>query len=206
MNRYTQKEKTVRKIMPILFLFLIGFITPAYGTQPLDMLQKSVQQAMDTLKDPRYQDETQKGAQREKIWEIIREIFDLREMAKRTLGRNWKRFTPEQRKEFSEVFGEFIGNRYLEKIQRGFKNEEVVYVSQEMVTDSKAYVKTKILRETIEIPVNYSMIMRNGTWKVYDVIIEGVSLMKNYRTQINKILTRKSPDQLIEQLKKKIEQ
>ncbi len=192
--------------MPVLFLFLIGFTTQAYGTQPLDMLQKSVQQAMDTLKDPRYQDETQKGAQRERIWEIIREIFDLREMARRTLGRNWKGFTPEQRKEFSEVFGEFIGNRYLAKIQRGFKNEEVVYVSQEMVTDSKAYVKTKILRETVEIPVNYSMIMRNGTWKVYDVIIEGVSLMKNYRTQINQILARKSPDQLIEQLKKKIEQ
>ncbi len=197
----------MRKIVPILFLFLMTVSSLAHGDeQPLDVLKGGVEEALTILKDPQYEGISRKEEQSEKIWQVIRKIFDLREMAKRTLARNWKRFTPQQRTEFSEVFGEFLGNNYLRKIQGGYKGEKVIYLSQEMISGSKAQVKTKILRETIEIPVNYRMLKRSETWKVYDVVIEGVSLMKNYRRQITKLLMKESPDQVIERLKKKIDQ
>ena len=197
----------MRKIVPILFLFLMTISSLAYGDErPLDVLKGGVEEALTILKDPQYEDISQKEEQREKIWQVIRKIFDLREMAKRTLARNWKRFTPQQRMEFSEVFGEFLGNNYLRKIQGGYKDEKILYLNQEMISSSKAQIKTKILRESIEIPVNYRMLKRSETWKVYDVVIEGVSLMKNYRRQITNLLMKESPDQVIERLKKKIEQ
>ena len=117
--------------------------------QPLDVLKGGVEEALTIQKDPQYEGISQKEEQSEKIWQVIRKILDLREMAKRTLARNWKRFTPQQRTEFSEVFGEFLGNNYLRKIQGGFKGEKVIYLSQEMISNSKAQVKTKILRESI---------------------------------------------------------
>ena len=197
----------MRKIVPILFLFLMAISSLAHGDeQPLDVLKGGVEEALTILRDTQYEGISQKEEQKEKIWQVIRKIFDLKEMAKRTLARNWKRFTPQQRTEFSEVFGEFLGNNYLRKIQGGYKGEKVIYLNQDIISNSKAQVKTKILRETIEIPVNYRMLKRNETWKVYDVVIEGVSLMKNYRRQVNKLLFKESPDQVNERLKKRIEQ
>ena len=196
----------MKKIIVILVFLFIGIpsLVAHSAQQPLDALQGPIDQVIAILNDPQYQDVTHKDLERQKIWKIIRELFDFTEMAKRSLARNWRTFTPEQRKRFSGIFAEFLGNTYLDKMQKGYQNERVIYMKQEMVTDSKALVKTKILRENLEMPVNYSMRMRKGTWKVYDVNIEGVSLVKNYRTQFGKILLKKTPDQLIERLKEKV--
>lgn len=196
----------MKKIIPILVALLIGTSSLAQSAQLLDALRGPVDSIISVLNDPQYQDSAKRDVEREKIWEIIRKLFDFTEMAKRTLARNWRSFTPQERKEFTQVFGEFLGNTYISKIQKDYKKERVVYVKEEMVTDSKALVKTKIVRETLEIPVNYSMKLRDGVWRVYDVNIEGVSMVKNYRTQFSKILFSKPPSHLIERLKKKIEQ
>lgn len=194
------------RIMPILFFLLISIPSLAYGEQPLNHLQKHIEQAMTILKDPQYDNPSKKELQRSKIWKIIQGIFDLEEMAKRTLAHNWKRFSPQEKKEFVDVFSGFLGDNYIRKIQGGFKEEKVAYLNQEMLTDSKALVKTKIVRETTEIPVNYGMLKETDTWKVYDVIIEGVSLVANYRSQFSGILMKESPARLIEMIKKKIKQ
>lgn len=196
----------MKKIIPILVVLLIVIPSLAQSAQPLDALRGPVDSIISVLNDPQYQDSAKRDFEREKIWEIIRKLFDFTEMAKRTLARNWRSFTPQERKEFTQVFGEFLGNTYISKIQKDYKKEMVVYVKEEMVTDSKALVKTKIVREALEIPVNYGMKLHDGVWRVYDVNIEGVSLVKNYRTQFNKILLSKPPSHLIERLKKKIEQ
>jgi len=202
------KEIPMPKLVRLCLLALLPltfFSTFSYGAQPLDDLKGPIDEVIRILRDPRYQDKAGRELQREKMWNIIQEVFDFTEMAKRTLARNWKKFTPAQRKEFSELFAEFLGNNYIDKIQGGYQEEQVVYLGQKMVTAKRGVVKTKILRESLEIPVAYSMVLRGGVWRVYDVNIEGVSLVKNYRTQFRKALMRKSPAQLIEILRKKIE-
>ena len=98
-----------------------------------------------------------------------------------------------------------LGNSYIGRIQGEYEDERIVYQEQKKISTTKARVKTKILRRSNDIPVVYSMLQRDGSWKIYDVNIEGVSLVKNYRTQFGKILMKNSPSLLIERLKKKIE-
>ena len=195
----------MRRITPVFALLIIAMPILAHSAQPLDVLQGHVDQVIDILQNSQHEEAAQDDPQREKIWEIIRKAFDFEEMAKRALARDWRNFTQQQREKFSSAFAEFLGNTYLDKIQKGYRDEKVIYLAQEMIADSKALVKTKILRAGGEIPVVYSMQKQNGTWRIYDVNIEGVSLVNNYRAQFGKILSKESPDHLIEMLKKKIE-
>ena len=104
-----------------------------------------------------------------------------------------------------DVFAQFLGNTYIDKIQGEYHNEQIVYLGQDFYSDTYVEVKTQIVRETLTIPVNYRMLKdRDGQWKVYDIIVEGVSLVKNYRTQFASILSKDKPAQLIQQLNDKL--
>jgi len=195
----------LKKVIVFLFLLLAFWPAQAHCEQPLEVLRGAIDHVISILEDPALRDETRKESQHKKIWDAIKQIFDFEEMSKRTLARNWKRFTQQQKEEFTDTFGEFLADNYLRKIQKDFKAEKVIYLNQDMVTDTKALVKTKILRKAVEIPVDYGMLIRDKSWRVYDVKIEGVSLMKNYRAQFQNILIKESPSQLIERLKKKIQ-
>lgn len=192
------------RILPIFVLLLFASPLSAQSSGPLEVLQGHIDQIIDILKDPQYQDGVQNQEQMKKMWGVINQAFDFGEIAKRSLSRNWRRFTPRQRKEFSNLFSEFLGNVYLGRIQGNYKDEKVLYNSQNFLTDSKAQVKTTILRAGMEIPALYNMHKDDGAWRIYDVKIEGVSLVKNYRSQFRQVLQKKSPDQLIELIKKKI--
>ena len=194
-----------KKIKPIIFMFILIIPIAAYGTEPIDSLKGPFDQIIQLLKDPLLQDVSQKDLQREKIWEVVRGIFDFREMGKRALARNWKKFTPEQRQEFTYLFSKVLGNSYIGRIQGEYEDERIVYQEQKKISNTKARVKTKIMRRSTDIPVVYNMLQRDGSWKIYDVNIEGVSLVKNYRTQFEKILMKDPPATLIDRLKKKIE-
>jgi phospholipid transport system substrate-binding protein len=191
--------------MSAIFALIVGIPCSASGIEPLDALKVPVDQVLGILNDPQYQDAALKDAQREKIWETIGQVFDFEIMGKLALARNWKKFSVQQRKEFSGLFAELLESTYVDKIQGGYEEEKVLYLGQQMVSDSKARVTTKILRSSMDIPIVYSMLKRSDFWKVYDVRIEGVSLIKNYRTQFSHILAKGSPAQLIERLKHKIE-
>lgn len=193
----------MKKIIFVSLLTLMLMPLPYAGAQPLETLKVAVDQAMKILDDPQYKDEAKKETQRDEIWKVIRQVFDLQGMAQITLGRNWRQFTQDEKNEFTEVFGRFLGNNYVEKIQSGFSGEKVKYLEQETVTDTKSIVKTKIVRESMEIPVDYKMRKTGAEWRVYDVIIEGISLIKNFRTQFNSFLMKNTPKQLIETIKKK---
>lgn len=196
---------TMRKLIPVFTLLLVFMSALVQGGEPLEALRVPVDQVIAILKDPQYEDRTRKGLQREKIWEIIPNIFDYTEVAKRSLARNWKIFTPQERKEFTDVFADFLGNTYIDKIEGHYEDLDIVYLGQEMVTDSRALVKTRIVRKNGETPIDYRMRRRGGAWRIYDLHIEGVSLVKNYRTQFNEILFKETPAQLIERLQEKVE-
>ncbi|RPH51895.1 MAG: ABC transporter substrate-binding protein [Desulfobacteraceae bacterium] len=189
-----------------VFLLCIFFASVSFSadTGPMDALKGPVDEGIRLLSDPKYKNPSLKRVQREKIWEIVRKAFDFTELSGRALAANWKTLNPQQRKEFTEVFSDVLGNTYLDKIQGGFRDEKVAYLGQEKVSDTKAVVKTKIIREKGEIPVDYSMRFKNDSWKVYDVHVEGVSLVQNYRSQFNEILSKDSPDELIKRLEKKL--
>jgi phospholipid transport system substrate-binding protein len=194
----------MKKMIIIVWALLIFHPPLLFAEEPIDAVKKPIERGLLLLKDPRYQGPEKKMEQRENVWRIIKEIFDFQEVSKRALARNWRLFTPPQRQEFTDLFSELLGNTYLNRIQQGFANEEVVYIGQEKFKNNRAVVKTKIVGKNIEIPIDYRMQNRNGQWRVYDVYVEGISLIKNYRSQFNKILMKKKPQQLIEQLKKKV--
>lgn len=194
---------TTKLLALSLVLILVAMTTSADSIPPTETLQKPMDEIIGILKDPQYNEKDKKEAQREKLWKVVRRFFDFREMSKRSLGRNWKRFNHGQQDQFTDVFSTLLGNIYLNKVQGGYHDEKVLYLSEEIIKNKKAVVKTKIVREKGEIPMNYHMHLQGKKWKVYDIIIEGVGLVKNYRTQFKKILRKESPDQLIERLKKK---
>ena len=190
-------------------LILILALTPyeAAATSPTDVLKGPLEEATLILKDPKYQnaDPGLKIEQRDKIWDIVDDTFDFVEVSRRALARNWKSFSPEQQEAFADVFGKMLGNIYVERIQTGFADQKVTF-ADEILHESKplAIVKTFIVTDQNKIPVDYSLKKKDDRWRVYDVKVEGVSLIKNYRTQFNDILRKETPDQLIERLKAKV--
>ena len=190
-----------RFVLAVLVIVLAARQAGAQELKPIEALRGPLDAALAILQDPRYRSGSEREAQKEKLWELIRQVFDFEGISMLAVGQNWKRFSPEQRKAFTDVFTTRLGNSYLNKIQGSFNNEKVEFLSQEMLSSSKARVKTKIIREVDSIPVDYSVRPIDGVWRIYDVVIEGVSLVANYRSQFNDILSRDSPDVLIERVR-----
>ena len=193
----------MKKTLLFLILFLAG-TTSLYASQPLPALKGEIDKVVDILTDPQYTDEAKKSEQYDKLWNVMANVFDFKTMSRLTLGKNWKDFSSEQKSEFSDIFAKFLGKIYLDKLQSGFSGEKVNYKGEDIITSKKAEVMTTIIRNGVETPVNYMMVKAGDTWKIYDVKIEGVSLLKNYRTQFTSILMKDKPQDLIEILKKKI--
>lgn len=172
----------------------------------METLKGPVNEVLQILQDPQYESPGRRQVQRDKIWDVTRDIFDFTEMAKRALARSWRDFTPPQRKEFTHLFSELTANNYLDQIKGTYTDLAVEFLGEEMLSGTKAMVKTKIRRKEIETPVDYRMLRENGRWLVYDVNIEGVSLVQNYRSQFREILFKETPEQLIQKLKVKLQE
>jgi len=136
------------------------------------------------------------------VRQIAEEIFDFTETAKRSLGRHWHSRTPAERKEFVDLFATLLERSYLSKIEL-YNGERIAYLG-DTIDGDQALVRTKILtRQGTEVPVDYKMFRHGDRWLVYDVIIEGVSLIANYRTQFNKIIQTSSYQELVRKMKSK---
>ena len=189
----------------LFFLFFILFVlnTVLFAATPMETVQASVNAALDVLKDPAMKGEAAKEAKEKKLWAIANTFFDFSELSKRTLGKNWKKLTSDQQREFTDLFSTLLGNLYLDRIL-SYSNEKVVF-NKEKKKKNKAIVYSSIIQDTRTIPINYRAILKNGEWKVYDVLVEGVSLVKNYRSQFKEILMKKDPDYLLKTLRQKVE-
>ena len=198
---------THRCLAGLLVLVMTVMVCGTVQASPTDVLREPLDQAVMILKDPKYQtdDSGLKAEQRAKIWDIVGDAFDFTEVSRRALARNWKSFSADEQKEFAAVFAQMLGNIYVERIQSGFADQQVEF-ADEILHASKplAIVKTFIISDQNKIPVDYSLKKKDGRWRVYDVKVEGVSLIKNYRTQFNDILRKEKPAQLIDRLKEKV--
>jgi phospholipid transport system substrate-binding protein len=151
------------------------------------------------LRDKNLKDEMKK----EKLRAIYGQMFDEAELSRRTLGRNWNRLNPGQHQEFIHLFRQVLEKAYIDKIL-AYTNEKIVFSKETTLTNDLAQVQTKVITSSQEIPIDYRVILKDGTWKVYDVVVENVSLVQNYRSQFNSILAKNTPDQLLEILRKKV--
>lgn len=152
-------------------------------------LKTSVDSILDIVKQPGYTDPAQRPALMDKVEEEIRQIFDFREFSARTVGVNWPSFTPDQQDRFADAFASLLRATYLEKFD-GYNGEQVLFTG-ELVSGKgdKVEVQTTVVVKDKQVPVAYRMLQnRQQHWVVYDVIIEGVSMVKNYRTQFQDLL------------------
>ncbi len=172
--------------------------------RPLDAVKGPIDQIINILNDPTYQEPNKKGAQRDKIWEIARPMFAFDIISRRAVGKPWAKFSLDEKNRFTDVFSEFLGSSYIDKMQGEFHNEKILF-GDELIRGSKALVRTKLMRESLAISIDYKMKQIDGAWKIYDILVEsGVSLVKNYRVQFNSILRDQTPAQLISRLEKKL--
>ena len=194
-----------RTLIYTLVLLLSAIMASADGIQPIDVIQDAIDGALKILNDPKYADGKNVDQLQREVWEVIKDVFDYREISRRSLGRNWKKFSPTQKKEFVRVFSEFLKRNYLRKLKSEYRDASFEYDDQVWLSEKQAAVKTTLKRQTVEISVDYRLLKRNDRWRIYDVNIEGVSMVKNYRSQFNELLSKESPEQLIKRFKKRLE-
>jgi len=188
--------------LSILMFFLFTF--PVYAGAPLDTVQTNVNKVLDVLRDPKLKGETAKGIKKEKLEAIYGQMFDEVELSMRTLGGNWTKLNPTQQQEFIRLYRRILEKAYIDKIL-SYTNEKIVFSKENMLSNNQAEILTKVITSSKEIPIFYKVILKDGAWKVYDVIVENVSLVQNYRSQFNSILAKNTPGQLLEILRKKVQ-
>ena len=195
MRTYTRR--LVASLVAALVLILAS---PVYAGAPTDTLKGTVDRIVQILADPALQDKPEQ--RRAEVRKIAEGIFDYPDTARRALGPHWSARSPQEQQEFAKLFADLLDRAYVSKIEL-YQGERVRYVG-ETADGDEATVKTVIAtKKSSDIPVDYRMHRKDGRWLVYDVIIEGVSLVSNYRTQLNKVVQTESYDALVQRLRAK---
>jgi len=183
-------------LMVVAGIFLA---TNAFAT-PIDDVKKTVDEVVHIVADK----ETKKNEQRRRqaLKKTISVIFDYGEMAKQSLGKHWNQRTPAEKKQFTDLFATLLENSYAGKIE-SYNNEKIVYI-KETLDGTYAEVRSKVVTaKRDEFSLDYRLMNESGKWMVYDVVIEGVSLVSNYRSQFNRVITANGYPELVKKLQNK---
>lgn len=190
-----------KKILVITSAVLL--IAAQAFASPTEDVKKVVDEVVRLVSDKNLKKNDQK--RRQALKKTISTVFDYTEMARRSLGKHWNQRTPAEKKEFSDLFASLLENSYASKIE-SYNDEKIVYL-KETVDGDHAEVKSKVLTaKRDEFTLDYRLMNQNGKWLAYDVVIEGVSLVSNYRTQFNRIITSNGYPELVKKLQNKTEE
>ncbi|WP_161629964.1 MlaC/ttg2D family ABC transporter substrate-binding protein [Desulfogranum mediterraneum] len=170
---------------------------------PTRQLQPFIEKMIKVLADASSEDQ-QRFDLCQRVIDVARERFDFQEMSKRVLGRQWKKLSPEQRLEFEDLFTRLLQHAYIGKVQE-YTDQEVVYLKQR-IRKQRAEVQTQLVNNGSTIAVSYIMLLKGEQWKVYDVVVEGVSLVRNYKEQFREIVDSKGYAELVVKIRDKVEQ
>jgi phospholipid transport system substrate-binding protein len=171
---------------------------------PTDQIKGTVDKALTVLRDPRFKQPAKLNDRRDQLRQILFARFDFTEMAKRALGANWRRRTAQEQEEFVRLFTDVLERAYAGIIE-SYTDEKIVYVS-ERIDGNYADVASKIMTaKGEEYSINYKAHLVSNEWKVYDVIAENISLVNNYRSQFNRVISHSSYEDLVGRLRTKIE-
>jgi phospholipid transport system substrate-binding protein len=169
---------------------------------PTDQLRSATDRVLKVLQDPALKQGGSADARRQRIRSIADEIFDWHETGKRALARHWQTRSPKEQEEFSALFADLVERSYIGRIEQ-YSGERIVYTG-DTVDGDQATVQTKLItKANTEIPIDYRMQKEGDRWRAYDVVIEGVSLVGNYRSQFNRIIAQSGYDALVGKLKAK---
>jgi len=189
----------------IIFCFLMMIPLQGYAATPKETVETGVNNVIKTLGEPAFKAKP-KDQQISIVGAEIDSIFDFKELSRRTLGKQWKKMSAEQQTEFVQLFRELLQGVYADRLL-AYSDQKVIFDKEIMLKKGRAEVQSYLqTSDGKKVPLFYRLTDKSGSWKVYDVIIEGVSMVKNYRTQFRKIISKDSPDKLLEVLRKKVNQ
>ncbi len=190
----------VRSVAVTLTLLVVAIAPGALAGPAMDRLKPEIDRVIATIENPALKGESKTSERRQALRGITDGVFDWTEMAKRALGRHWAGRTPAEQQEFVGLFRELLERAYVAKIER-YAGEPIAYVG-EAVDGDLTTVRTKITtRQNQEVPIDYRMFRDGDRWRVYDVLIESISLVNNYRTQFDGIIKTSSYEELVKRLK-----
>ena len=172
---------------------------------PTRQLKDAVDRILRILEDPALKGDVRARDRHRAVRQVADEMFDFEETARRALAQHWRALTPAQRQEFVEAFSDLLERAYMAKIEL-YSGEQVQYPG-ERVEGDLATVSTRIItKKGAEVPIDYRLLKRDDRWRVYDVSIEGVSLVANYRTQFNSVIRTSSYDELLRKMRSRVEE
>jgi phospholipid transport system substrate-binding protein len=194
------RPRTVGSVAVGLLVMLMA--GQAWAGPPTEQLKGAVDRVVKTLEDPALKGHGKAAERRTTVRRIANDIFDFAEIGRRSLGRHWQVRTDREREEFVVLFSDLLERSYISKIDL-YGGERIVYAIERIDGDT-ATVGTRIVTKNgTEVPVDYRLLQRGERWLVYDVSIEGVSLVSNYRTQFNKIIQTGGYAELVKRLRSK---
>ncbi len=190
-------------LLVLLALLVFPRLTRAEDANPMGVIKNGTDKVLSILRQSRSGRGLPLRQRESEILNVVSTYFDFGQMAERSMGTTWNQLSPRNRQEFASLFKKLLFNTYLDRMQH-YHNQPITYDSQQ-VNGDLAVVKTHFLTEGGNIPINYRMYKEGGYWKVYDVVVQGVSYDDNYRAQITSILASQSFESLLVMLRQKVE-
>ena len=182
---------------------LVAAVTPGYAGTPTDSMKITIDEVLRIVREDELKQPSKVDERRQMLERVVEARFDYQEMSRRALGAPWNALSDKEKQEFVTLFQTLLTNSYADKIET-YSGEGVQYLN-ERTEKEYAEVRTKVLSGKTEIPLDYRLMNKANDWRVYDVVVDGVSLVNNYRGQFTKIIRSSSYADLVEQLRKKSE-
>lgn len=203
--------KLIRKIIPLFLILYFVAISNIHANENISAakqnLDHSFNKILNLIKDPKFSDPADRSETLKNIEKEVKNLFNFKEFSARSSGKAWNNFTDKQKEEFTNAFADLLIYTYLSKI-KNYNGEQIFYTDSRISSSGKLVeIGTIIeLNNGRKIPVAYRMLVTNNVWLVYDVIVERISLVKNFRTQFHDILSNKNADELIALIKTKAQE
>jgi phospholipid transport system substrate-binding protein len=189
----------------ILLAVLLILPLQAFAAGAKDTVETQINKMLAKMQTPEFKS-LERDAKLTEIRTVINEIFDYQELSQRTLGREWKKFNPEQQKEFVSLFAGLLEDVYADRIL-AYTHEKIEFGKETELKKGRVEVESYIITtDNKKVPLFYRLSNENGQWRVYDVVIEGVSMIKNYRGQFRDILSKNKPEDLLQTLREKVKE
>ena len=192
--------------MLLLYTIWVSAVGLATAGEPMDLVRQTSDQVIKTLEDLALQGPAKQAERQARLRKIADQAFDWKEMARRALAVHWRDRTPPQQQEFVQLFRDLVERIYMQRIESAIQEKrDIQYVGEE-VDGSRAVVKTNVVtRRNQQVPIEYRLHKAEGRWQIYDVLAEGISLVNNYRSQFNRIISSASYNALVDKMRARLD-
>lgn len=208
MHKDTQFFRLAAGMLGLVVFLTYPFLSAmADSPSPLQVIQSGSERGLQIIKNSLFEGGPGLQQRRDEILKIVEEYFDFNELAKRSLGRHWKGLSPDKREQFVHLFKQLLFNTYVRRIEASASPTITIRYERQMIEGRYAVVKTKAVgADQPDVEINYKLLLIGDQWKVYDVVIEGISLVDNYRQQFASLLDRESFESLLKRLSEKVKE